>query len=117
MDVEAIRLYFLSKKAASEGTPFGDDVLVFKVLDKMFGTLSLTGEARINLKCDPETAIELREQYDCVLPGYHMSKKHWNTIADLEMVADELLIEWIDHSYEMVVKGMKKSVREFLQSE
>jgi len=117
MDIESIRLYFLSQKASSEGTPFGDDVLVFKVLDKMFGTMSLKGPVRINLKCDPEHALELREQYEYVIPGNHMNKKHWNTIENLDMVPSKLIKEWIDGSYQLVVKGMKKNDRLSLESD
>lgn len=115
MNVEEIREYYLSKKGSSEGTPFGEGVLVFKVLHKMFATLSLSEAASINLKCDPLLAIELRERYEQVIPGYHMSKKHWNTIQDPDLIADKLLKEWIDHSYDLVVKSLKKSEQTLLK--
>ncbi len=115
MNIEELRSYCLSKKGSSEGTPFGPDVLVIKVLNKMFATLSLSGELRMNLKCDPERALELRAEYPSVIPGYHMNKKHWNTIQDIELISAHLLKEWIDHSYALVVKTLKKDEQSFLK--
>lgn len=102
MDLEELRLYCLEKKGVTEGFPFGEDPLVFKVGGKMFALLNLVGELRLNLKCDPERAIDLRERYQEVIPGYHMSKKHWNTIKIRTGLSSLLIKEWIDHSYELV---------------
>jgi len=108
MNIESLREYCLSKPNVEEGLPFGPDVLVFKVGGKIFLLLSLNDEPlQFNVKCDPEVAIELREEYSCVLPGYHMNKKHWNTIVVDGSVSSKLLKEWIDHSYDLVAK--KKS--------
>jgi predicted DNA-binding protein (MmcQ/YjbR family) len=112
MNIEEIRDYCLSKNAVTESTPFDDVTLVFKVAGKMFGILPMDeNDLRITLKCDPELAIELREVFPCVLPGYHTSKKHWNTIVIDGSVGNEKIIEWIDHSYVMVVKGLPAKLR------
>lgn len=117
MNIEDFRLKCLALKEVSEGTPFGPDVLVFKVADKMFSTLALSEEsARANLKCDPERAILLREENMAILPGYHMSKKHWNTLL-IEELDDELIDDLILHSYELVVSGLPKSVQQRLKDE
>ncbi len=100
----------------TEEFPFDEVTLVFKVLNKAFLLTGLDGLGlQFNVKCDPEKAIELREQYSCVLPGYHMNKKHWNTIVDDGTVTDKQLKDWIDHSYDMVVAGMPKKDQEKLQ--
>ncbi len=114
MDIEQARLYCLSKKATTEGMPFGDGVFVFKVI-KMFALLSLNGTANtMNLKCDPERSIELRQEWDgAIIPGYHMNKKHWNTI-DLDQLPEDLILELIDHSYDLVFKSLRKKDRELL---
>ena len=108
MNIEDIRFYALSKKEVEEGFLFGEEVLVFKVQGKMFLSVSLYSQPlRFNVKCDPERAIGLREQYASILPGYHMNKKHWNSvIADNTMTA-RLLKEQIDHSYDLVFKPNK----------
>ena len=108
MNIEELRNYCLSKKGATECFPFGEDTLVFKVLDKAFALASISEPDSVNLKCDPEYAIELREQYDAVQPGYHMNKKHWNTVELRGGLDDKLICKLIDHSYEMVVKAMNK---------
>jgi len=106
MDIESLRDYCLSKPAAEETFPFGPDTLVYKVGGKIFLICSLNAdEFQFNVKCDPELAIELREQYPCVQPGYHMNKKHWNTIVVDGSVSIKQLKEWIDHSYDLVVKN------------
>ena len=113
MNIEDYRAYCMSKKAVTEHFPFDEDTLVFKVLGKMFALASLQrwerGEGFINLKCDPEYAQELREQYDSIKPGYHMHKQQWNSVyiqtGELPLT---LVRELIDHSYDMVVKGMPK---------
>jgi predicted DNA-binding protein (MmcQ/YjbR family) len=112
MNIEEIRDRCLSKKEVTEGTPFGDTVVVYKVCGKVFLLVSLEDTPlQFNAKCDPEKAIELREEYSCVQPGYHMNKKHWNTIRVDGSVGDKLLMEWIDHSYDMVVGGLPKKDR------
>ena len=109
MNVETLREYCLSKPGTEESLPFGPDTLVFKVNGKIYLLVSLD-EARLqfNVKCDPERAEELRETHNSVIPGYHMNKKHWNTIIADGSVPDRLLKEWIDHSYELVSMGKKK---------
>jgi predicted DNA-binding protein (MmcQ/YjbR family) len=106
MNIENIRDYCLSKKEATESFPFGDTTLVFKVFDKMFALMNLDGELSINLKCDPEKVIELCEKYTSVLPGYHMNKRYWISVLMDGTVPDKLIKEWIDHSYEQVIKGL-----------
>jgi predicted DNA-binding protein (MmcQ/YjbR family) len=108
MNVETIREYCLSKPFAEETLPFGPDVIVFKVTGKIFLLLPLdTEQLLFNVKCNPDLALELREQYPCVQPGYHMNKKHWNTIIADGSVPVKQLQEWIDHSYELVA-GKKR---------
>jgi len=107
MNIEELREYCISKPEVSESFPFDEDTLVFKVRDKIFVLTSLTPPFNINVKCDPELAVSLRERYSFVIPGYHMNKKHWNTVMIDDTVSDSLLREWIDHSYELV-KGRKK---------
>ncbi|MBX2922584.1 MAG: MmcQ/YjbR family DNA-binding protein [Chitinophagaceae bacterium] len=108
MNAEQIREYCLAKTGAGESLPFGPDALVFKVDEKIFLLLSLdTSPVQFNVKCDPVKAEELREAYACVLPGYHMNKKHWNTVVIDGSVPTKLLKEWIDHSYELVRKKRK----------
>jgi predicted DNA-binding protein (MmcQ/YjbR family) len=109
MDAEQLRSYCLSKALTEEDTPFGPDVVAFKVLEKAFALLALDEiPIRVNLKCDPQRALLLREQWPAVLPGYHMNKKHWNTVQLDGSVPYSTLAEWIDHSYERVVAGMTK---------
>ncbi|MDJ1472265.1 MmcQ/YjbR family DNA-binding protein [Cytophagaceae bacterium DM2B3-1] len=115
MNLESFREYCLSKKGVTESLPFGEGTLVFKVMDKVFALTGFDSQPlSFNIKCDPEKAIELREQHSCVLPGYHMNKKHWNTIIADGSVKDQLLQEWIDHSYELVVKALTKAKKEEL---
>jgi len=108
MNIEEIRIYCLSKKQTTEGFPFGDDTLVFKVKGKMFALMNLEGELRMNLKCDPEEAIRLREKHDAVIPGYHMNKKLWNTVIADGSITDQLIKKWIDDSYKLVVSKLPK---------
>jgi predicted DNA-binding protein (MmcQ/YjbR family) len=111
MNIETLREYCLSKPGAEEDLPFGPDTLVFKVAGKIFLLASLDRESlQFNVKCDPEKAIELREEFSCVIPGYHMNKKHWNTILVDGSVPLKKIKEWIDHSYELV-SGKKKKTR------
>ena len=110
MNIEQIREYCLKKKGVTEEFPFDEETLVFKVAGKIFLLASLESiPLQINLKCEPEKAIELREEYDSVQPGYHMNKKHWNTIIIDGTVPAKKIFEWIDHSYHLVVSGLKKS--------
>ena len=117
MNAEEIRDYALSLKDVTEGFPFGEETLVFKTNSKIFLLMSLSASPlQFNVKCDPGYAIELREQYSCVLPGYHMNKKHWNSLQP-EKLNPELVRELIDHSYDLVLKGMpKKQQNEILHS-
>jgi len=103
MNIEEFRIYCLQKNDVTECFPFDEQTLVFKVKGKMFALTDLMESFSINIKCDPDKAIELREHYSCVLPGYHMNKKHWNTIIIDGSIPDKLLKEWIDHSYDLVV--------------
>ncbi len=118
MDVESFRTYCLGKKGVTEGFPFDSVTLVFKVMGKMFALLSLDSiPSSINLKCDPERSIELRETYDgLILPGYHMSKIHWNTIA-MEQLPDSLVRELTDLSYELIIAGLTKKLKTQLDQE
>lgn len=115
MNIEEFREYCLSKPATTEATPFDQNTLVFKVHGKMFSLTGMEEFSGINLKCDPEYAIQLREENDGIQPGYHMNKKHWNTVSTDGSVSDELMRELIDHSYDLVVKGLRKKVRESLK--
>lgn len=109
MNVEEFREYCLSKKGVTEEFPFDEVTLVFKVMGKMFALTGLDEqELIINLKCGPEKAIELREQYPCVQPGYHMNKLHWNTILIDGSVQDKIVKEWIDNSYILVAEKLTK---------
>lgn len=108
MDIEKITSYCLSKKGSSDHFPFDETTLVFKVMDKMFCLVNLTPPLSINLKCEPDNAVELREEFEEITPGYHMNKKHWNTI-DLEgNLSDKLIKEMIDESYNLVVSKLPK---------
>ena len=109
MDLAQFREYCLSKPRATEGTPFGPDVLVFKVSDKMFALAALDEvPTTVNLKCDPDLALELRDRYEQVTPGYHMNKKHWNTVGIEGGIPDPELRKMIDHSYDLVAKRLPK---------
>ncbi len=103
MNIEILREYCISKRNVTESFPFGDDTLVFKVAGKIFVLANLEGDLTINLKCDPSLALELRERYAAVTPGYHMNKKHWNTIKIDGSVPDKEIFSWVDHSYDLVI--------------
>lgn len=110
MDIEQIREYCIKKKGVTEEYPFDEDTLVFKVMGKMFLLASLeTVPLQINLKCDPEKTIELREKYEAVQPGYHMNKRHWNTVVIDGSILTSKIFDWIDDSYSLVVAGLKSS--------
>lgn len=109
MDIEELRTYCLSKKGAEESLPFGPDTLVFKVMDKVFLLTGMGRPLQFNVKCDPERAIELRDKFTCVQPGYHMNKKLWNTVTVDGSVSKKQLCEWIDESYDLVVAKLTKA--------
>lgn len=115
MDIEEFRVYCITKKGVTESFPFDAMTLVFKVMGKMFALVPLERTpSQANLKCDPERAVGLREAYDGVItPGYHMSKVHWNTLY-VEQLPPKLIRELIDHSYELVVSGLPKKLKEQL---
>ncbi len=117
MDIETLRTYCISKKGVTEDFPFDDVTLVFKVMTKMFALVSLERlPLQVNLKCNPEKAIELREEHDgAILPGYHMSKVHWNTLI-VEKISPKLILELIDHSYDLVVSKLTKKLKDELAS-
>jgi predicted DNA-binding protein (MmcQ/YjbR family) len=118
MNIEQIREHCLKKKGVTEEFPFDEDTLVFKVAGKIFLLASLeTIPLQINLKCDPEKTIELREEYDSVQPGYHMNKKHWNTIIIDGTIPINKIFDWIDDSYLLVVAGLNKNERKMLTEE
>ncbi len=112
MNVEKLRLYCLNLPGVTESFPFDETTLVFKVKGKMFALMNLEGQLSMNLKCDPEEAIDLRERYSYVLPGYHMNKALWNTVMIDEMTPEQLLIKWIDDSYALVIEKLPKKDRE-----
>lgn len=119
MNIEDYRTYCLNKKEVTEHFPFDDDTLVFKVLGKVFALASLkrweNGEGFINLKCNPEYAQELRAEFDSIKPGFHMHKQQWNSVyIHTNELSPKLITHLIDHSYDMVVKGLPKKLRETL---
>ncbi len=114
MNVETIREYCLRKPGATEDLPFGDEALAIRVGGKMFALIKIgKGPPRVNLKCDPALALHLRRKYPAaVIPGFHMNKRHWNTVIPNGTVPDEEIFRMIDHSYEMVLRGLSRSKRE-----
>ncbi|WP_025761677.1 MmcQ/YjbR family DNA-binding protein [Dyadobacter tibetensis] len=116
MNIEVLRSYCLSLPEVTEELPFGPDTLVFKVKGKIFLLTSLDSpDLSFNVKCDPEKAIRLREEYADVHPGYHMNKKHWNTISITGSIPSETIMLWIKESYQLVVKGLPKSIQNELK--
>ncbi len=117
MNIELIREYCLGKKGVTEEFPFDEDTLVLKVMGKMFLLASLEKiPLQINIKCSPEEVVELRERYEAVIPGYHMNKKHWNTVIIDNSIPPKNIFSWIDNSYNLVVSGLKKSEKEELKN-
>lgn len=112
MNIEELRDYCLQKPGSTEGFPFGEDTLVFKVAEKIFLLCSLMNGNRFNAKCDPERAIEWREQYEEIIPGYHMNKKHWNTVFMDGRLTRRQLQELIDDSYDLVFRSLPKTKQE-----
>lgn len=112
MHIEALREYCINKKGVTESFPFDQNTLVFKVGGKMFLLIDLSNPIDFNAKCDPERAIALREEYDEIVPGYHMNKVHWNTVKMNGRLAIKQLQDLIDHSYDLVYAGLSKTVKE-----
>ncbi len=116
MNIEEIRDYCLAKPGVTEGFPFDETTLVFKVMNKMFALTGLEGDPPyVNLKCDPDRAVELREQYEAIQPGWHMNKVQWNSVYFTGSIPRDLVLELIDHSYDLVVQGLKRKDRERLK--
>jgi predicted DNA-binding protein (MmcQ/YjbR family) len=111
LDIESFRNYCINKKGVTEEFPFDSNTLVFKVCGKMFALTDVDMFESVNLKCDPEEAVLHRERYPAVVPGYHMNKKHWNTVVMDGTVGDRLLMQWIDHSYDLVVQKLPKALK------
>lgn len=112
MNLEAFRAYCLTRPGATEGLPFGETALVFKVSGKMFALAAMDSvPPSVNLKCDPDRALELRDRYEEVTPGYHMNKRHWNTVEIEGAITDAELRALIDHSYALVVASLPKARR------
>jgi predicted DNA-binding protein (MmcQ/YjbR family) len=114
MNIEEFREYCMTKPGVTEEFPFDETTLVFKVMGKMFALTNLDGDWSLALKCNPERAIELREQFPVIRPGYHMSKVHWNTVMMDGSLSQKLILELIDHSYQLVVEKLPKRMRESL---
>ena len=119
MHIEQLRDFCIQKKGVTEHFPFDEVTLVFKVMGKMFALVGLEkwekGETSINLKCNPDWSEELRGEYDCINAGFHMNKKHWNTVTLNADVSDKFALELITHSYDLVVKGLTKKIKEELK--
>jgi predicted DNA-binding protein (MmcQ/YjbR family) len=116
MNIEELREYCLSLKGVSEDFPFDETTLVFKVGGKMFCLTDLEGELSINVKNDPEKNIELREEYPAVKPGYHMNKKHWNTILIDGSLSDDMIKNFIDESYDLIVMGLTRKQQQEIKN-
>ena len=117
MNIEEITEYCSKKKGITQEFPFDEETLVLKVMGKIFLLASLKKiPLQVNIKCSPEEAIELREKYEAVIPGYHMNKKHWNTVIVDNTIPPKNIFSWIDNSYNLVVRGLKKSVKEELKN-
>jgi predicted DNA-binding protein (MmcQ/YjbR family) len=118
MNIEELRSYCISKKGVTESFPFDEHTLVFKVMGKVFAITGLERiPAEVNLKCDPERSIELREEYDgLIYPGYHMNKKHWNSVRIENNIPIGIIINLIDHSYDLIVAKLTKKLKEELKN-
>jgi len=115
MNIEELREYSLSKKGATEDFPFDEETLVIRVMNKIFAILPLERGPCINLKCDPELVVSLREHYNAVEPAYHMNKKHWNTVWGDRDAGPEEIRRWIDHSYDLIVKALPRKLKAELE--
>ena len=111
MNRDELRAYLLSKPHAIEEHPFGPGTAVYKVVGKMFALMPDEGPLNVSLKCEPNLATLLRENHPAVLPGYHLNKRHWNTVKIDGSLSDDDLREMIDHSYEQVIKGLPKRIQ------
>jgi len=111
MNIEEFREYCLAKKGVTEEFPFDEDTLVFKVMGKMFALTNVDYFISVNLKCDPGRAVVLRDSYTAISPGFHMNKRHWNTVKIDGTITDSFIRELIDHSYDMVVQKLPKSIK------
>ena len=111
MDIELYRQFCINKPGVTEEFPFDNRTLVFKVGGKIFVLLDIESFSSINLKCDPEKAIQLREHHPGVIPGYHMNKKHWNTVSCDGSIPDKLILEWTDDSYNLVLNSLPRKLR------
>lgn len=119
MNIQQLYEFCLSKKGVTEHFPFDDDTLVFKVCGKIFALTSLksfeNNNASLNLKCNPDRAVELRQEFEAIQPGYHMNKTHWNTIFLNKDVSDKIVLELVNHSYELIFNSLAKKDREFIE--
>jgi predicted DNA-binding protein (MmcQ/YjbR family) len=109
MNIETLRTYCLNKKGVTESFPFGDNTIVFKIFDKIFLLAGLDKPINFNVKCNPEEAVTLREDHQEIIPGYHMNKKHWNTVFYNGTLSDVFLHQLIDHSYQLVLESLTKT--------
>ncbi len=116
MNIETLRSFCLGLKGVTEGFPFDEETLVFKVGNKMFALTNLDGPLSVNLKCDPDEAIELRERYAAVSPGYHMNKAHWNTVEIDGSIPDKTIEQWIVNSYNLILASLPKKVQQSIIS-
>ncbi|MBI3235216.1 MAG: MmcQ/YjbR family DNA-binding protein [Bacteroidetes bacterium] len=114
MNIEQLRDFCIAKKSVTEEFPFDSETLVFKVKGKAFVLANIENFESLNVKCDPEKAIELREEHDAIIPGFHMNKKHWNTIKVDGTLSDKFIFEQVNHSYEQVVKGLPLKIQKEL---
>lgn len=116
MTLENFRAYCLEKKGVTEGFPFDENTIVFKVMGKMFALADVDEFSGVNLKCDPAESVELQERYPAVTPGYHMNKSHWITVAMDNSIPDNMIFKWIDNSYSLVVGNLSKKEKILLES-
>jgi predicted DNA-binding protein (MmcQ/YjbR family) len=116
MNLEQFKEYCMKKKSVTEEFPFGPETLVYKVAGKIFAITSFNIPLKVNLKCDPELAVDLRERYEEVQPGFHMNKKHWNTVDFEGRISDKELKSMVDHSYELIVNGLSQKLRNEINS-
>jgi len=114
MNIESFRNHCIIKPGVTEEFPFDSETLVFKVGGKMFALTNVDLFESMNLKCDPAVALELRERYTAVMPGFHMNKEHWNTVRIDGSIPDSLILDWIDHSYDLVFRGLPRNIKENL---
>jgi predicted DNA-binding protein (MmcQ/YjbR family) len=116
MNIESFRQYCISKKGTTEDLPFDENTLAFRVMGKIFALTDIDAFESVNLKCDPARALELRNQYQGIVPGYHMNKQHWNTVMIDSDVSDQLLCQLVDHSYDLIVNGLPRKLKAELEN-